>query len=213
MLRRSVELDALQLGITRSITSATTDLVCTYLPGLDLVQHALFAGDGAQTAAAAAERLAALEQYYVALDSLLAPVLQPSPGEIVFVVTAPGRVQSGSGGLFAAVGGAVNTRLKDGSARSTDVMPTVLHALGIPISRELAGRPAVEMFSAAFAQRSPVREVSTYGSPAAGRAPRDGATTRSGNDRSAAQPRVCEISDGDGRRPKHFNRRVRSSGG
>ena len=174
MLRRSVELDALQLGITRSITSATTDLVCTYLPGLDLVQHALFAGDGAQTAAAAAERLAALEQYYVALDSLLAPVLQPSPGEIVFVVTAPGRVQSGAGGLFAAVGGAVNTRLKDGSARSTDVMPTVLHALGIPISRELAGRPAVEMFSAAFAQRSPVREVSTYGSPAAGRAPRTG---------------------------------------
>jgi arylsulfatase A-like enzyme len=64
--------------------------------------------------------------------------------------------------------------LKDGSARPTDVMPTVLHALGIPISRELAGRPAVEMFSAAFAQRSPVREVSTYGSPAAGRAPRTG---------------------------------------
>ena len=172
MLRRSVELDALQLGITRSITSVTTDLVCTYLPGLDLVQHALFAGDGAQTAAA--ERLAALEQYYVALDSRLAPVLQPSPGEIVFVVTAPGRVQSGSAGLFAAVGEAVNTRLKEGSARSTDVMPTVLHALGIPISRELAGRPAVEMFSAAFAQRSPVREVSTYGSPAAGRAPRTG---------------------------------------
>ena len=53
-------------------------------------------------------------------------------------------------------------------------MPTVLHALGIPISRELAGRPLVEMFSATFARRSPVREVSTYGSPAADRAPRTG---------------------------------------
>ncbi len=174
MLRRSVELDALQLGITRSIAVATTDVVCTYLPGLDLVQHALFAGDGAQTAAAAAERLAALQQYYVALDALLAPLLQPSRGEIVFVVTAPGRVQRDSEGLFAAVGDAVNPRLKDGSARSTDVMPTVLHALGIPISRELAGRPLVEMFSAAFARRSPVREVTTYGSPAANRAPRSG---------------------------------------
>ena len=174
MLRRSMELDALQLGITRSVTDATTDLTCMYLPGLDLVQHALFAGEGAQTASAAAERLAALEQDYVALDGLLAPVLQPSRDEIVFVVTGPGRVQTDSQGLFAAVGDAVNTRLKDGSARSTDVMPTVLHALGIPISRELAGRPLVEMFSAAFARRSPVREVSTYGSPTAERAPRSG---------------------------------------
>ena len=173
-LRRSAELDALQLGITAAIADATTDLACTYLPGLDLVQHALFAGDGALTAAAAAERLAALEQYYLVLDTLLAPVLEPSPGEIVFVVTGPGRVQQGSEGLFAAVGEVVNVRLKDGSARPADVMPTVLHALGIPISRELAGRPVVEMFAAAFARRSPVREVSTYGSPTARRAPKTG---------------------------------------
>ena len=174
ILRRSAELDALQLGITASITDAATDLACTYLPGLDLVQHALFAGEGAQTAAAAAERLAALEQYYLVLDTLLAPALKPSPGEIVFVVTGPGRVQQGSAGLFAALGETVNVRLKDGSARSTDVMPTVLHALGIPISRELAGRPVVDIFAAAFARRSPVREVSTYGSPTAKRAPRTG---------------------------------------
>jgi hypothetical protein len=175
VLRRSAELDALQLGITASVAdAATTDLVCTYLPGLDLVQYALFGGDAARTAAAAAERLAALEQYYVVLDTLLAPVIGPSPGEIVFVVTGPGRVPQGSDGLFTAVGEPVNVRLKDGSARATDVMPTVLHALGIPISRELPGRPVIEMFTAAFARRSPVREVSTYGSPAARRTPRTG---------------------------------------
>jgi hypothetical protein len=174
MVRRSAELDALQIGITRSVTDATTDLACTYLPGLDLVQHGLFTGEGAQTASGAAERVAALEHYYIALDALLAPVLQPAPGEIVFVVASPGRVQTTSEGLFAAAGDGVNMRLQDGSARSMDVMPTVLHALGIPISRELAGRPLVEMFSAAFARRSPIRDVSTYGSPAAGRAPRTG---------------------------------------
>ena len=53
-------------------------------------------------------------------------------------------------------------------------MPTVLHALGVPLSRELAGRPLVELFTATFARRYPVREVSTYGSPAADRAPRTG---------------------------------------
>jgi hypothetical protein len=174
LLRRSAELDALQLGITASLTNDTTDLACTYLPGLDLVQHALFAGDGAQTAAAAAERLAALDEYYVVLDTLLARVLTPSPGEIVFVVTGPGRVQHGSEGLFAARGEAVDQRLQDGAARATDVMPTILHALGIPISRELAGRPVVEMFAAAFARHSPVREVGSYGLPSASHAPRTG---------------------------------------
>jgi hypothetical protein len=173
LLRRSAELDALQLGITRSITDAKTDLTCTYLAGLDLVQHALFA-EGTQSASAAAEHLAALEQYYVALDALLAPAITPSRGEIVFVVTGPGRVQTDAAGLFAAVGDGINPRLADGSARPTDVMPTVLHALGIPISRELAGRPLIEMFSGAFARRSPVREVSTYGSPSADRSPRTG---------------------------------------
>ena len=194
MLRRSVELDALQLGITRSITSATTDLVCTYLPGLDLVQHALFAGDGAQTAAAAAERLAALEQYYVALDSLLAPVApafarrdrlrrhRPRPGAARLRRTVRRRRRGGQH--------AVEGRI----ARATDVMPTVLHALGIPISRELAGRPLVEMFSATFAQ--PFTCARSEHLRIANRRPRaaNGATTGSGNDRSAAQPRVREMS-------------------
>jgi hypothetical protein len=44
----------------------------------------------------------------------------------------------------------------------------VLHALGVPISRELAGRPLVELFSAQFARRYPVREIATYGLPSAG---------------------------------------------
>jgi hypothetical protein len=173
-LRRSAELDALQLGIARAITTGTTDLVCTYLPGLDLIQHAVLSGEGAQTASAVAERLSALEQYYVVLDGLLAPVLQPQHDEIVFVVASPGRVQSDAAGLLVTLGDAANTRLKDGSARPTDVMPTVLHALGVPISRDLAGRPLIEMFTAAFAKRAPVRQVSTYGPPSAKRAPRQG---------------------------------------
>ena len=154
MLKRSAELDALQIGITRSIADEKTDLTCTYLPGLDPVQHALFA-EGTPTASAAAERLAALERYYVVLDALLAPLIKPGPGEIVLVVASPGRVQNNASGLFVATGDAANSQLTDGTARPTDVMPTVLHALGIPISRELAGRPLVEMFSAAFARRSP----------------------------------------------------------
>jgi hypothetical protein len=173
-LRRSAELDALQLEIARAVTTATTDLLCVYLPGLDLVQHAVLAGEGAKTASAVAERLNALEQYYLALDGLLAPVLQPAGDEIVFVVAGPGRVQSHATGLLVTLGGVANPRLKDGTARATDVMPTVLHALGVPISRDLAGRPLIEVFSAAFVKRAPVRQVTTYGPPTSERAPRQG---------------------------------------
>ena len=107
-------------AITRSITGATADLVCTYLPGLDLVQHGLF---GAETvrrlAAAAAERLEALEQYYVVLDALLAPVLQASRGDDR--ADRPHRTRAACStvrrGCSPASGDAVNTRLKDGAAR------------------------------------------------------------------------------------------------
>jgi hypothetical protein len=53
-------------------------------------------------------------------------------------------------------------------------MPTLLYALGIPISRELAGRPLIELFSADFAKRYPVRAVSTYGRPGMTQSPRSG---------------------------------------
>ena len=55
---------------------------------------------------------------------------------------------------------------------ATDVMPTLIYALGVPVSRDLAGRPLIELFSAEFAKRYPVRDVSTYGRPGLSPAPR-----------------------------------------
>jgi hypothetical protein len=176
LLRRSAELDALQMAITREVASAEPDLICTYLPGLDLVQHALFgAADGGSTSpASAAERLEALDEYYVLLDTLVAPALRIGGDDLLIVMTSPGRAAEPGAGLLLARGRAANPRLRDGAARPIDVMPTILQALGLPLSRELAGRPLVELFSADFAKRYPVREVSTYGAPAAHRAERRG---------------------------------------
>ena len=132
-------------------------------------------GDGATTAPSAmAARLEALDAYYVFLDRLLAPVLTPGGADTVVVLTSPGRVESGTAGLFAIQGSAANPLARDAVARPTDIMPTVLHALGVPISRELSGRPLVELFSVEFARRYPVRDVTTYGAPSAGQARRSG---------------------------------------
>ena len=176
LLHRSAELDTLQLELARLATDAQTDLVCTYLPGLDLAQHGLMSGgDGATTAPSAmAARLEALDAYYVFLDKSLAPVLTPGGADTVVVLTSPGRVESGTAGLFAIQGSAANPLARDAVARPTDIMPTVLHALGVPISRELSGRPLVELFSVEFARRYPVRDVTTYGAPSAGQARRSG---------------------------------------
>jgi hypothetical protein len=176
LLRRSAELDALQAAMTREVTPANADLVCTYLPGLDLVQYGLFRAG--ETAAASpsvmAQRLAALDEYYVLLDALLGPGLEVAGRDLLVVVTSPGRVGEPVPGLVLVKGTSANTRLRDGHARPSDIMPTVLHALGVPLSRELAGRALVEMFSADFARRYPVRMVSTYGPPSADRPERRG---------------------------------------
>jgi hypothetical protein len=47
--------------------------------------------------------------------------------------------------------------------RPTDIAPTILHALGVPVSRQLSGRAVTELFSPAFVSKFPVREVESYG--------------------------------------------------
>jgi hypothetical protein len=176
LLRRSAELDALQIAITKEVAAPNVDLECTYLPGLDLVQYGLFGSTEAASAspASVAGRLAALDEYYVLLDALLGPAVGVSDDDLLLVITSPGRVTEPGPGLLLARGATVNARLRDGEAQPTDVMPTILQALGVPLSRELAGRPLVELFAADFAQRYPVRQVSTYGVPSAPHADRRG---------------------------------------
>ena len=176
LLRRSAELDALQMAIAKEVATPNVDLVCTYLPGLDLVQYGLFGSTEAASAspASAAGRLAALAEYYVLLDALLRPAVGVADDGLLIVITSPGRVTEPGPGLLLAHGAAANPRLRDGDAQPTDVMPTILQALGVPLSRELAGRPLVELFGADFAHRYPVRQVSTYGVPSAPHAERRG---------------------------------------
>jgi hypothetical protein len=149
-----------------------------YLPGLDIAQHALLGSqpvapagtavpaDGTAPAASAlAARLEALKQYYVALDRLVGPLITPGNNEVVIVVTGPGRVSAESGARLAACGAMVRAR-ESIAGSLTDVAPTILHALGVPIARDLAGSPLDDLFRQEFADRYPVRFVATYGPPA-----------------------------------------------
>ena len=166
LLQRSLELDADQIALASEVAGEITDLVAVYLPGLDIAQHALLNPADGQSASASAlsQRLQAIRDYYIALDRLLALAAVESPNEVLFVVTAPGRVAGGGEGRLAARGPIVRDRA-DIQGRVTDVSPTILYALGVPASRETAGAPLLGLFSDAFTTRYPVRHVPTYGRP------------------------------------------------
>jgi hypothetical protein len=162
-LRRSAELDALQVLLLNAVGNDDADLVAVYLPGLDIAQHTLLgAGDSVPPSMLAA-RLDAVRAYYGYLDSTIGSLLSGLDNELVFFVTQPGRVASRSAGTFAAAGRLSSAAESAISARSTDIAPTVLHALGVPVSRELPGRPLTGLFSESFVNKFPVRDVSTYG--------------------------------------------------
>jgi type I phosphodiesterase/nucleotide pyrophosphatase len=166
VLTRSAVLDVLQVELPKSVEAdAEPDVIAVYFPGLDIAQQALLGGPGQSRApAAVAIRLEALRGYYVFLDRLLERLLTPRRDLVAVVVTEPGRLNASATGMLALTGGPARPGAR-AEARAVDVMPTVLHALGVPISRGLAGRVLTDLFTPEFLSRHPVRQVDAYGSP------------------------------------------------
>ena len=176
VIRRSAELDALQLALSAALAkhvSHRPDLFAIYLPGLDIAQHTLIGEGGSASASALSARLDAIRAYYVYLDRLLGELLMGEKDVVVMLVMHPGRLAATSQGALA-IDGRIAASSVGGDMRAVDIAPTILHILGVPISRELAGRPVMPLFSREFAERFPVREIGTYGERQASGAIREG---------------------------------------
>lgn len=159
--RRAAEIDAVQLAMASRL-GASLDLLAIYLPGLDIAQYALIGSGTAAAPSELAAKLEALRTYYAYLDLLLGAITTPKPGELVIVVAEPGRTATIAPALLAAAGAVADPGAR-GTGRAVDIAPTVLHALGVPVSRELAGRPLLALFADDLKHRFPVRDVETYG--------------------------------------------------
>lgn len=159
---RAVRLDAQHVELARRV-GTETDLLAVYLPGLDIVQVALF-GEPASLAPSDLEaRRTVLARTYAALDRLLARLMDATDRTVVLVAW-PGRIGGATPGRLAVSGrGAAETVPQPAPARLEDVAPTILFGLGTPVSRELAGRARTDLFSAAITARSPLRLVETWG--------------------------------------------------
>lgn len=165
ILRRSAELDASVVGLDGALPNDQRDLDIVYLPGLDIAQHALLGGGAtaAQTPSRLSTRVDALRSYYAFLRRLLDPLLAPSGNIVVVIIAQPGRVERPAPGMIAAFFG-VRSIFLDGPpgvheerGQSEDIAPTVLDGLGVPLSRELTGRPLIFP--------GPAYYVETYGRP------------------------------------------------
>jgi hypothetical protein len=172
ILTRSAELDASMIMLARHV-GVDLDLLVVYLPGLDIAQQALF-GDVAPAPSEVNDRLAALRLYYHYLDSLARQAVGRAVSEkdrAVFVVTQPGRLHQGKGILASLGGGSATAQT---TATVLDVAPTILHALGVPVARDLDGRVIEALFAPASLTNHPVRGVDTYGLKATVSRPRTG---------------------------------------
>jgi hypothetical protein len=98
----------------------------------------------------------------VFLDRLLQDVTAPAADEMLVVVAEPGRIATITRGAMAVSGKGAAAKV-DLEARTIDIAPTLLHILGLPISRELAGRPVLDVLDREIAARFSVRQVDTYG--------------------------------------------------
>jgi hypothetical protein len=110
-------------------------LALLYLPGPDIVSSALAdpdrgAADRVALAAALTEETAKLRAF------LLDPALVPAPDLLLFVLDAGRR----EGGGVVLLEGPLARRGAESTLAPVDLAPTVLSVLGVPASREIAGR-------------------------------------------------------------------------
>jgi predicted AlkP superfamily phosphohydrolase/phosphomutase len=115
-----------------------------------------------------------LENYTVLLDSVIEDFLELIDEDtVVFVVSDHGVEATGelplSGNHYDAPDGIIVVSGKNIRPTSLenvsvfDIVPTVLHLMGLPVSREMEGRVVTEMMDPEFLSAHPVREIDTYG--------------------------------------------------
>ena len=163
VLRRAAEQDLVPERLAGRVAAEPPRLRAIYLPGLDIAQYELLASRGSLPPSAIASRVDALERYYMFLDRVVSRLLASAgPDDLVALLADPGRAASRGTALLALSGTAARATTRT-EARRQDVMPTLLYALGVPMSREVPGRPRTELFTEAFSARVPVRFVDAYG--------------------------------------------------
>ena len=167
-----------------------TGIVAVALPGLDRVAHRFLryarpAAFGNVRPSEVDEYGRVLERYYARVDALVAKAhalagphgwlfvasahgIDPAPLRRRLLPAGPGREQlsgsheEGPSGFLFAIGPGVRAGQRFGRASLTDVTPTALYLLGLPIARNLDGR-IIDSILASEEIRRPATVIDSYG--------------------------------------------------
>jgi type I phosphodiesterase/nucleotide pyrophosphatase len=165
---RARRLDRFHWQAARALRGASPpDLEAVYLPGLDIVTMQQLGEAGSADLASLDARLAAVRDHYRFVDGLVGEaVASLGRDEMLLLLGDPGRrarrSQTEPAGLLVLAGAGVAAG-DHGTASERDLAPTVLHLLGLPVSRELPGRVLEDSLTAEFRAAHPVRSVAAYG--------------------------------------------------
>jgi len=164
---RARRLDRFHADAARALRGSNPpDLEALYLPGLDIFTMQQLGEAPASDLASLDTRLAAVRDYYRFVDGLIGEAAADrGSSDLLVLVADPGRLARGPDGalgMLAVVGPSVQAG-DLGLVSPRDIAPTVLHLLGLPVSRELDGRVLDAALTAAFRAANPVRFVASYG--------------------------------------------------
>ncbi len=164
---RPQQLDLFNSRALRELSrDAPPDLEAIYLNGLDVFTVQTLADTSANVADLDA-RLESVRGYYRFLDERLGRLAEGvGPTQMLVLVGDPGRFarrsdKNAAGLLLIAGGPVVAQELPIVSER--DIAPTTLHLLGLPASRELAGKVIEQALDPGFRKAHPIRFVDGYG--------------------------------------------------
>jgi Type I phosphodiesterase / nucleotide pyrophosphatase len=174
-LERALRLDRFHVAAAAALRGTQPpDLEAVYLQGLDLVTMQQLDAAAVADIATLDTHLATVRAYYRRVDEFVGDLTRElGPRDVLVLVGDPGRLPRSSAtaadGLLLVVGGpAVVADL--GSVSERDIAPTVLHLVGLPVSRELTGQVLEAALAADFRTQHPVRYVPSFGPRARGRA-------------------------------------------
>lgn len=157
--REATLVDAQQVAMADAVATPDLDLLTVYLPGLDIASHRVLGEGSVGSPGETARRLQAMRAVYLLLEDLLAVL--DRPGRLLVLAASRGRFVAHDD-VRVAVGAAPAAAPAAGQGlRDIDLAPTLLHALGLPVSRRLAGTPRPALLPAVAAGQA-VRTVETY---------------------------------------------------
>jgi predicted AlkP superfamily phosphohydrolase/phosphomutase len=107
------------------------------------------------------------ENYYLYMDDILSQYLKAADKNTCIILAADHGLMRGhhtNNGVFIIAGPGIKKNVKSSKTINlTDMLPTMLYIMGLPIAKDMDGEPFLEAFQEKFLAANEVQYINTYG--------------------------------------------------